>query len=272
MPVSEKQRAANRANASHSTGPKTPEGKARSSQNARKHGLRAESFTIVAIEDPESFAELRANAIAVYRPANSQELHAVERIAQCQLEFERTARLQAALFTSHIDQVVSPYRDSIPDLCEDLNTPPNPALNGTFCFGEAFRRVNPKLYIAVLRHQAQNERLYRRAIEEFDRLKSLRGELGSDPPDEPEEVSPNEPDSGADPEQPESFTPTPNEPDCGGAAHPVPGPTSPLEKSLLLSAFPPFPPILRGEALPARTTALSTTTPLCYTDPQRINL
>jgi hypothetical protein len=40
-PVSPQKLAANRANAQHSTGPKTPEGKDKSKQNGRKHGFFA---------------------------------------------------------------------------------------------------------------------------------------------------------------------------------------------------------------------------------------
>ena len=43
--ASEQQRAANRANAKRSTGPKTPAGKLRSSRNALKHGLSALVFS-----------------------------------------------------------------------------------------------------------------------------------------------------------------------------------------------------------------------------------
>jgi hypothetical protein len=49
--------AANAANAQHSTGPRTPEGRAVSSQNARTHGLTA-SDLIVAPDEREEFEEL----------------------------------------------------------------------------------------------------------------------------------------------------------------------------------------------------------------------
>jgi len=51
--------AANAANAQLSTGPRTPEGKARSSQNARKHGLTARHF-VVTEDEREEFDEFLA--------------------------------------------------------------------------------------------------------------------------------------------------------------------------------------------------------------------
>lgn len=55
---SEKQIAANRANATHSTGPRTIEGKARSRTNAWKHGLRAEKIVITG-EDAEDLEAIQ---------------------------------------------------------------------------------------------------------------------------------------------------------------------------------------------------------------------
>ena len=52
-PLSEARQSANSANASLSTGPRTPEGKARASQNARKHGLTAAQLFIAADDRPE---------------------------------------------------------------------------------------------------------------------------------------------------------------------------------------------------------------------------
>ena len=71
--VSEANIAANRANAKRSTGPRTPEGKARSSQNARKHIFHPTSFPVVRLEEIDEIDRLRADAIVAYQPANSQE-------------------------------------------------------------------------------------------------------------------------------------------------------------------------------------------------------
>ena len=54
-----KQIAANRRNAQRSTGPTTPQGKARSSRNAFKHGLTAQDF-LVGGEEPADYAQFAA--------------------------------------------------------------------------------------------------------------------------------------------------------------------------------------------------------------------
>src|SRR6266851_7243160 len=57
MPTSPARLEANAANAQHSTGPRTPEGRARSSQNSRTHGLAARDL-VIAPEEREEFEEL----------------------------------------------------------------------------------------------------------------------------------------------------------------------------------------------------------------------
>src|SRR5580700_8073476 len=106
MAISPDRVAANRANARKSTGPRTPEGKARASQNARKHLFDTDSFAIVRIEDRARLASLVAGAIATYQPINSQERAAVERIALAQNSMLRMYSLEAGYFTDCLDQAI----------------------------------------------------------------------------------------------------------------------------------------------------------------------
>jgi len=194
-PASPKRVVANRANAVKSTGPRSAEGKARSAQNARKHGFTAASFAVVRLEDLQILENLRADAIDVYRPVNSQELFAVERIALAQLTLQRAAILEAGLHTAAMNQTIR-YEDTLPanlisaSLTTDFEVAQHQ--NRALCLAEGFQRLvgRSDSWKLLLRYQAQSERMYRRAIEEFDRLKALREELPNEPiePPEPEEV------------------------------------------------------------------------------------
>jgi hypothetical protein len=59
VPVSSARAEASRKNGAKSRGPRTPEGKARSAQNALKHGLRAEKYVVLPDEDIGEFARSR---------------------------------------------------------------------------------------------------------------------------------------------------------------------------------------------------------------------
>ena len=180
-PVSPRQLAANRANAAHSTGPRTPEGKARSSQNARRHGFAAADFAVVRLEDLEAVARLRADLVAVYRPVNSQELFALERVALAQHALLRAARLESGLFTTCLNEALDRTGNPIVPMTEDLvgDLEITRAQNRNYALAEGFRRIarEGNTWTLFLRYQAQTERLYRRAIEEFERLRALRHEF-----------------------------------------------------------------------------------------------
>jgi hypothetical protein len=185
-PLSDKLLAANRANAARSTGPRSPEGKARSAQNARKHGFTASTFAVVRLEDLDEVARLRQDAIAVYQPVNSQELFAVERIALAQQALLRVERLHTGLCTTFLNEAFDGNGRPLMGITDALVNHDNEitkAQNRNYLFAEGFHRLNKysNSFTLFLRYQAQSERLYRRAIEEFDRIKGRRHELPNEP-------------------------------------------------------------------------------------------
>ena len=85
-----------RSTVARAPGLTTPEGKARSAQNARKHGFTASTFAVVRLEDLQEIAHLKDDLLAVYQPVNGQELFALKRIALAQQGLLRAARIESA--------------------------------------------------------------------------------------------------------------------------------------------------------------------------------
>ncbi len=84
--VSERKLAANRANAQRSSGPRTPQGKARSALNALRHGILAKAAFNVTIEGEArraEFDELVAGFAQEYQPRTMTEVVAVQQLAGC---------------------------------------------------------------------------------------------------------------------------------------------------------------------------------------------
>ena len=143
--VSEKQLAANRTNAIQSTGPRTPEGKARSAQNARKHGFTAANFAVVRFEDLNEVANLKTDLLAVYQPVHAQEFFAIERIALAQQALLRAARLEAGLFTTCLNAVLDPsgqpFLPMSQELVGDGDIETTRAQNRNYALAEGFHRM-----------------------------------------------------------------------------------------------------------------------------------
>jgi hypothetical protein len=102
--LSEKQLAANRANALKSTGPRTPEGKARSAQNAIKHGLSAERV-VLATEDQEAYQSLLDNLKAEHNPKTQTQEQLVADLAWSFWKLERAVQKQTQTLNADPDDI-----------------------------------------------------------------------------------------------------------------------------------------------------------------------
>lgn len=93
MPSSDKRTAANRANASKSTGPRTPEGKAKSRLNALAHGLTAQTAVLPG-EDPDQLEALSAALMKQLKPRGVVQRIIAERIVSLAWKLRRVARAE----------------------------------------------------------------------------------------------------------------------------------------------------------------------------------
>jgi hypothetical protein len=99
--ATQRQIEANRRNALLSTGPRTPEGKARASMNALRHGLTAETVVLQS-ESGDAYREIRDSLIDSYQPANAHEMMLVDQVAAGHWRTLRARRYEKAMLDLEI--------------------------------------------------------------------------------------------------------------------------------------------------------------------------
>ncbi len=135
---------ANAQNAQHSTGPRTPEGKARAAANARTHGLCAKDVLIANPEEQTEFDELLGLHLAELKPHGSIEQVIFDTMLADTWNLRRIRRLETAL-----QQGIDPL--------EAINDEP----------------LQKKLE-RIARHRTRIENSYFKALKELSRIQSLR--------------------------------------------------------------------------------------------------
>lgn len=83
-------------------GPKTPEGKAISSQNARRHGLTARR-SVIDTEELEALEALTAEYMAEWQPVGPTERDLVHELASCVYRSRRISHMESAFVNLEID-------------------------------------------------------------------------------------------------------------------------------------------------------------------------
>ena len=92
---------ANRANAQHSTGPSSAEGKAASSRNSLKFGLTAKA-AIIPGEDPAELEALTTQYVEEFNPVGSVEQHLVQTMIRAIWMQQRCDRVEAAYLNARV--------------------------------------------------------------------------------------------------------------------------------------------------------------------------
>ena len=118
-----KQIEANRRNAQNSTGPRSEEGKQRSSRNAVRHGLTAETV-IVPLEDAEDYEAFEEAVAASFDPETAVERELILRLASLLWRLRRATSIETALFQVKIEH------DSGPQPVSELSRSPPSRLVG----------------------------------------------------------------------------------------------------------------------------------------------
>jgi len=165
--ISDKQLVANRRNARHSTGPRTPEGKERAKFNALKHGLLARSVVVPTHDGPENrkqFERLLTQLRDKLNPDGILEEMLVEKIAVAYWRLRRALRAEAGEINDNLCYARD-YR---------LQTHP-----GTLALPS--RGVTLK----IVRYETAIERQLHRAIDQLRSLQKDRRSLNPLLPEEP---------------------------------------------------------------------------------------
>ena len=98
FPFSNARAEASRKNGAKSRGPKTAEGKARSAQNALKHGMRALKYVVLPDEDAVEFQALEAALLEELAPEGALQVVLARRVAIAAWRLARADRMEVELF------------------------------------------------------------------------------------------------------------------------------------------------------------------------------
>ncbi len=254
---SDKQLQANRLNATQSTGPRTPEGKARAALNSVRHGLLARSC-VLPDEDREQFLALLAGREARYHPVGPEETYLVEQIACAQFRMERFLRIETGFldtqsaYITKWDRREARLGDRQEPYADPASLPPDERFDAhTRILGRLFQKnAGGDAFSRLTRYGAAIERAYVRSLKLLLELQ-LRRTPPSPPAKQNARYEPISPCETGRPETPEPRNEPLETPHPAAPPHPAPHepnsrPTaaSPQAPSAPLGAPPPVSEVL----------------------------
>jgi hypothetical protein len=151
---------ANRENAKHSTGPRTPEGKQRSSFNATRHGLTGQ-VNVRTEEEQKARETHSAGFFQSFRPVGAPEEHLVQTMADKQWQIHRA--------DAWIDSI---YAIGQIDLAEKIDVE-HPQIHAALTEGLITMKRAKELDL-IGRYASRLQRDYRAALKDLQNLQTQR--------------------------------------------------------------------------------------------------
>lgn len=172
MPT-EKQLAANRLNAQKSTGPKTPEGKARVADNALTHGLTA-ARPVLDSEDLADYDRFRAGMTARLAPAGHIETLLADRAINLAWRLQRVQNYETFILDNLIKSAADNPAPDVPASICHARGGGNPA-SVSIILGQVLLDdfTGPQVLEKLLRYESRIERALYKALKELQTTQSL---------------------------------------------------------------------------------------------------
>jgi hypothetical protein len=160
---------ANQANARRSTGPRSADGKARSSLNALKHGLRAQT-TVLPGENIADFHALVDDFEDQFQPATALEWTLLRQLADAEWRMRRVPHIEAGVLAKKLHESREHY-EAHPD-----QLPGDPDLEESFLVGAmaASDAAGSDVLSKLSRYEARLSHRYFRALEHLRRAQERR--------------------------------------------------------------------------------------------------
>src|SRR6267143_3280377 len=152
--------ARNRANAAHSTGPKTEAGKKRSSLNAYRHGLTGQTIILPA-EDLDAYQAFTRTFFNDYKPVGTLEKQLVQSLADTSWRLNRVAALEHNLIALGFDE----HQNSI--------STEHPEAHAALVIIEAMRDETRALAVLGL-HSARLCRIFEKTLQQLKDVQKER--------------------------------------------------------------------------------------------------
>jgi len=171
--ISARRLEANRRNARRSTGPRTPDGKARVSGNAVTHGLLAKHAVVLPMESAEEYTTFAESLRAELKPVGLLEGERVDQIIACLWRQRRLGRMEAGILTAGYFTILADEARGVNHAYDQVarsrdRAEVESAMIGRVYVKGQFARSN------LLRYETTVGRSLQRAVDELERLQRAR--------------------------------------------------------------------------------------------------